>query len=369
MWVRAEPSNRSVWNWYKRNWNSHACASSIAGRTYALVIRGQAYRYGCHEHGIMLQDAIMESQRDMITESLRSCGAKVGVFLSIDPRGCANITLLQRLASWHGKHVHSSATVIARTQGQNVRGALQLFSSWAADFDTMILTRYDLRILQPFSTWHGCQDSSTIGIASRCEMQQWRNWNCSSDILFVVPRALLWAFNASVGASLNAHDSRYFSAPRGKAKLNPSACFAPSGETTSPGVPKGLGHGCYNSIAHRIGYEQLSFCWPSTSGVTEPNEYYQCCTHGPFRALREFERVLNGTSSLVHTSPSSHSTPAHNRVTIADHAAHWRKTDAGRFVEKLIFIWLPPRCRRRVSPRFTGRLRLWRVLLVRTHQV
>ena len=287
MWVRAEPSNRSVWNWYKRNWNSHACASSIAGRTYALVIRGQAYRYGCHEHGIMLQDAIMESQRDMITESLRSCGAKVGVFLSIDPRGCANITLLQRLASWHGKHVHSSATVIARTQGQNVRGALQLFSSWAADFDTMILTRYDLRILQPFSTWHGCQDSSTIGIASRCEMQQWRNWNCSSDILFVVPRALLWAFNASVGASLYAHDSRYFSAPRGKAKLNPLACFAPSGESTSPGVPKGLGHGCYNSIALRIGYEQLSFCWPSTSGVTEPNEYYQCCTHGPFRALWE----------------------------------------------------------------------------------
>jgi hypothetical protein len=334
------PSNRSVSNWYKRNWNSHACASSIAGRTYALVIRGEAYRYGCHEHGVMLQDAIMESQRDMITESLRSCGAKVGVFLPIDPRGCANITLLQRLASWHGKHVHSSATVIARTQGQNVRGALQLFSSWAADFDTMILSRYDLRILQPFSTWHGCQDSSTIGIASRCEMQQWRNWNCSSDILFVVPRALLWAFNASVGASLYAHDSRYFNAPRGKAKLNPSACFAPSGESTSPGVPKGLGHGCYNSIAHRIGYEQLSFCWPSTSGVTEPNEYYQCCTHGPSRALREFERVLNGTSSLVHTSPSSHaklsSIPAHNRVTIADYAAHWRKTAAGRFIENRV---------------------------------
>ena len=28
-------------------------------------------------------------------------------------------------------------------------------------------------------------------------------WNCTNDVLFVVPRNHLWAFNASVGAKLN----------------------------------------------------------------------------------------------------------------------------------------------------------------------
>lgn len=242
----------------------------------------------------------MQSQHDMITKSLHACGASVGVVLTVDSRGCANSTLLDRLASWHGKHLQKSGAVIARTQGQNVRGALQLFMPIAHEYDAMILTRYDLRLLVPFTAWPGCQGISTIGVASRCEMQQWRNWNCTNDILFVVPRAHLWAFNASAGAEIRPTDSRYFSAPRGRAKINPSACFARAGEVVSHGVPKGLGHGCYNSLAQHVGHEQLSFCWPSASGVTEPNEFYQCCRHGTMQGTFLSDDVHPGNRSVTN---------------------------------------------------------------------
>lgn len=254
---------------------------------------------------------MMESQHRMITRPLQHCGATVDVFLSQDLRGCANSTLHQRLVRWHGKHVRTSQVVVARTQGQNLHRTLQFFGQFAAEYDAMILTRYDLRLLRPIGEWPGCHDTSTVGVASRCEAEQWKNWNCTNDILFVVPRSHLWAFNASVGAAVRPEDSRYFSVRRRKAKVNPSACFATSGETVSPGVPKGLGHGCYNSLAARIGYEQLSFCWASQATVTEPNDFYQCCRHGTMHGVleREVEASMHNRSTHhelhISVEPSS----------------------------------------------------------------
>jgi hypothetical protein len=239
------------------------CSPEAAQLSYALLFRGEAYRYGCNEHGTRVQDNIMRSHHEMVTRSLEACGSTVDILLAIDTRGCANSSLRARLASWHEDHVRIAKPVVAHTQPQNIRASLNMFLPYALRYDMLIVTRYDLYLRQPFRQWPGCQDPTRIGIASRCERNQWFQWNCSNDVLFVVPREHLWAFNASVGSSL-------------------AACFASSGESVSRSVPKGLGHGCYNSLASRVGAEQLSFCWPilPRGSVTMQNDYYQCCKHG-----------------------------------------------------------------------------------------
>ena len=83
-----------------------------------------------------------------------------------------------------------------------------------------------------------------------------------ADVLFVVPRLRLSAFNASIGGELDPSHSRVFRASGGTARVAPAACFALSGESVSRGVPKGLGHGCYNALARRVGDGGVSFCWP-----------------------------------------------------------------------------------------------------------
>ena len=41
-----------------------------------------------------------------------------------------------------------------------------------------------------------------------------------------------------------------------------NACFMARGEITSRGFPVGMGHGCYNALAQRIGYARVTHCWP-----------------------------------------------------------------------------------------------------------
>ena len=113
--------------------------------------------------------------------------------------------------------------------------------------------------------------------------------------MFVVPRALFWALDAAVGAREPAvtqgahmfyshwddHNRR-----RVYKMVMASACFMTAGEIASADVPRGLGHGCFNAIAHRVGYEQTSICWPEASGIVlryrgMNRTFYQCCSHGP----------------------------------------------------------------------------------------
>lgn len=262
------------------------CPVVLSKLRYALLLRGEIYRYGCDERGILLQDMMMNSQHRMITSSLEECGAKVDVLLAIDRRGCANDTLRERLGTWHPNHIRLAMNVTALSQPQGVRSSLSLYVPMADKYDVLIFARFDLRLLRPFRAWPGCQhrslddDVDRIGIVSRCEDFQWRQWNCSNDVLFVVPRSHFAAFHASMGAALEPSDSRNFRAGRAVAMINPNACFASTGELASRGIPKGLGHGCYNSLSARVGNANLEFCFPTKGKVTDRNDFYQCCRHG-----------------------------------------------------------------------------------------
>ena len=150
-----------------------------------------------------MQDAAMQSQNQMITRSLQECGHAVDVLLTVDQRSCAsnNETLVRQLSHWHGETARDTWHITATSQATNVRAALNHFRAVAARYDALILTRYDLLLKQPIRTWPGYPSShGTIAVGSKCGSESSFTWNCTSDIIFVVPRDLLWAFDEAVGA-------------------------------------------------------------------------------------------------------------------------------------------------------------------------
>jgi len=236
----------------------------------------------------------MRSQHRTITQSLEQCGHSVDVLLALHSRSCANATLLERLTSWHRGLVRHIWKVSSESQALNVRAALNHFAPLAHRYDALILTRYDVLIKWPMHEWPGCQDDLTIGFSDQCEGLKWGVWNCTGDVIFVIPRALLWAFDAAVNAvpskkAVTVYDHWDNRARRRVyGKIMTSACFLSANESSSRGFPVGLGHGCYNAVAERIGYDRLSLCWPGHAdsagaypGLSEGNStFYQCCTHG-----------------------------------------------------------------------------------------
>ena len=286
-----------------------ACSNNAAHLAYALLVRGEAYRFGCDERSVLLQDSLLLSQQEMVVASLEECAATVDVLLAVDTRGCANSTLRTRLGSWFRPSRLRHHHITARTQPQNVRASLDLFA--LERYDVLIVTRYDLRVLQPYRAWPGCQSLDRIGVASRCEAMQWDKWNCSSDVIFVVPRDRLWAFNASVGEVLDPASGHWYRGTHGgSARIYTNACFASAGEAVSHGIPKGLGHGCYNALAARIGPDALDFCFPGKADYTEvPSPYFQCCMHG-----RATVGALHQKAKAQESSPSHATPPGGRRV-------------------------------------------------------
>lgn len=261
-----------------------ACPSDAPTLSYALLLRGQPYRFGCDQQGVLVQDVFMRTHYRMLAKSLEACdGTTVGVFLAFDTRSCANASLLARLSSWvPPNRLRASQPVHATTQHEQARGSLDVFMPSAYAYDVLIMTRFDVRIKTPFRSWSGCQDPTRFGFASQCEPLFWSEWNCTNDILHVVPRQHFWALNATVGEDLPPHSSRRFHVLGGHGKMatiTPTACYARSGERADRGIPTGAGHGCFNALRNRVGDGGFDFCWPLRQSVQAPNAYYDCCRH------------------------------------------------------------------------------------------
>ena len=240
------------------------CRSSKP-RSYALLLRGEVYRFGCDPLAVLAQDLAIRSVDEMITRPLLDCGHRLDIILALDKRGCANDSLRSRLKRW--PRVRLSWSVRASNQATNFRAALQRFRPLARRYDTLIVSRYDLRVSRQILDWPGCQDGESIGVAEPCEVQKWDLWNCSGDTLFVVPIKMLPAFDAAVGAP-TAQASKQYTRWSTKYKMREygivttNACFMTRGERASTGLPVGTGHGCYNALAQRVGYARVTHCWP-----------------------------------------------------------------------------------------------------------
>ena len=57
---------------------------------YALLIRGQPFRYGCNSPGVHIQLDALRSHREHIVEPLAASGHRVSAILAMDTRsyGC-----------------------------------------------------------------------------------------------------------------------------------------------------------------------------------------------------------------------------------------------------------------------------------------
>ena len=136
----------------------------------------------------------------------------------------------------------------------------------------LLLARYDVRLMIPFRAW-SCYASASdaVGIASRCDQWQWRQWNCTNDQLFVIPQVHLQAFRSAIG-----EDSGAGLLQDEELTGKDTACFGGIDRVSR----KGYGHGCYNSLARRIGGDKLALCWPprverTSEGDLEHNDYYR----------------------------------------------------------------------------------------------
>jgi hypothetical protein len=154
------------------------------------------------------------------------------------------------------------------------------------EYDFAVVTRYDLRLLTPITTW-GCHNTSLhakaseqrLCIASKMHPTKgsftWKRHNATMDIFYVVPRAHLPGFVDSLGIAESP----------GARSLR--CCFRSN-------CPLGAGHTCWNVFTKRIagGSANVSFLWPfATPSAKRPSNGpdYQCCRMGSTNWTRVYD--------------------------------------------------------------------------------
>lgn len=307
---------------------------------FALLLRGEAYRWGCDTAGVALQMRAAESQLANIVKPLESRGHTVRIFLAHDHRLC-KAGYLFRVGQNSSRIVYRPDTSDAiaaitalfearrvalvgklgnvKDQPDSITAALDLFLNQrvqkasaasgfvqsvhaavstsglsaqvarhatrsgdaASSFDFLIVSRYDVRLLTPIISWPCYNQPQQVSAASRCEPGAWERFHCIADHFWIVPRLFLSSYAALVGSRLNV--SHYTKCCFGKRCLQKA------------------GHGCFNVFEHYWGSEALGFCWPQpVRSVAEPNPNYQCCMHGRARVdllNSEHEQMLNTSGS------------------------------------------------------------------------
>ena len=298
---------------------------------YALLLRGEAYRWGCDSAGVTLQMAAVESHITHIVQPLEQKGHTVRVFIAYDHRVCkqefwkhmTGISMQQHLARKNASNViyreNSPDAMSAlltlfgdrrvalagklgnvKDQPDSISGSLRLFSLQKTtnkgdgfiqslhrmqvpsqhqstpasisgvvgdrldrpeNFDFLIVSRYDVRLLSPIISWPCYDQPLQVSAASMCEPVAWSRFKCIADHFWIVPKLFIPSYTELIGFRLNF--SHYT-----------SCCF-------SKRCLQKAGHGCYNVFEHYWGEPRLGFCWPQPkASIAEPNPHYQCCRHG-----------------------------------------------------------------------------------------
>ena len=239
------------------------------GQYVALLLRGQTFRWGCNPDAVSYQRDAVRSQQTMLLEPLKLLGYEVHTFLVLDARGC-NRTLDGALTEMHtaaGERVVTRVVglgpnmqLVKWDQPRGVRAALNFFldSGNASAYDYLVMTRHDVRLLQPLPKWRCRLDPNMLLLANHCEPHAWRQFNCSNDVLHIVPRAHLAAFNSSIG----------WTRTKPKSSRVSWCCFEHHCIQQS-------GHGCFNALSRQIPASQMGFCWPGARRkISEANEFW-----------------------------------------------------------------------------------------------
>jgi len=255
------------------------CASGA--RAVALLLRGEIYRWGCDAFGVAKQREVAAAYNSMLLTPLEQAGHCVHVVLALD-RGCGRERDADLIAMY-GDRVALATRIATKRQPSNTRAALDLVTTDAAvrdRYDFVVFARHDVRLLRPLSRWacnlaRAAPSADVLSVGSQCAPREWRAFNCSSDLMYVVPRALLTPFSQQVG--------------RVTSRSKEHCCFHPWC------LGQG-GHGCLNlltpaimraadaDVASFAASGRLDFCWPRMqTKVSEWNLHYQVpqCTDLP----------------------------------------------------------------------------------------
>ena len=232
------------------------CAA--AAPSVALLYRGETYRWGCDEVGVAKQRSVLTAYRRMLIEPLEATGHCVHIFLVMD-RGCpARDGEIER---WAGDRLAFSRRVHTYSQPENARSVLDLYAADGAParYDFTAIVRYDVHLLTPWHRW-GCRrlDATVMSFAAKCDRRMWNSFNCTSDLLYVIPRALFAAFSSQVGRRVGVSEG-------GRAE---HCCF--NMQCLGHG-----GHGCLNLLRPHLHGTRVHFCWPqAVQKVSEWNLHY-----------------------------------------------------------------------------------------------
>jgi hypothetical protein len=90
--------------------------------------------------------------------------------------------------------------------------------------------RYDIEIITPVDRWLCSLHGGRIGASAPCEREAWEQWNCTNDMLWVVPGVQMAAFVEVMGGRSGGRriPVAHHSTKTGKMsviRINPETCF------------------------------------------------------------------------------------------------------------------------------------------------
>ena len=268
---------------------------------YAVLLRGEPFRWGCTEMSRYLQHLCTKSLHSNVIQPLEHFGHVVEVYVSLNRQSPPCISDYHaELARSHGAHLRSTISIISNNQEENVVAVFGwLFATVPRDsFDYLIFVRYDMRFLTPITMWREseksrydhpnrtdtswegvpqaplCHDASSsepqpVAFASRTSRTMWKAIHATMDTFYIFPVSMLDIVNHSFGISENDRHSCCFSR-----YCKPATYCA---------------HQCYNSIAPHVirRNSTVRFCWspPDTprtniwhlNAIAPNGPDYQCC--------------------------------------------------------------------------------------------
>lgn len=177
-------------------------ACPTAAVRIAMVMRGEAFRWGCsasaqaHQrtaiHSHVRLAARLEQHHSQATGGRVAACARF--YVAVDDRHDCGGEARRGLLAAFGERLASAKELTSAPpdQGAGAQAALTVFTSAAAaqghsvsSYARLVISRLDVTLLSPQDFPWGCsQPDAHVCLAAKCEEKAWRSYRCVSDLIF-----------------------------------------------------------------------------------------------------------------------------------------------------------------------------------------
>ena len=278
------------------------CPPAVA--RIAIVMRGEAFRWGCSPPAIGHQFRAIRSHvalaerlevhhdqqwlRRAKSSTPRDNGSCARFYVAVDDRTPCGASAVASLLAAFGPRLGGYRQLAAppRDQGEGMQAALGVLLSalksqgGVASLAHLVISRVDMTLLTPFAAPWACAEDN-VCVASKCEEAAWQSYRCVSDLLFLAPQRVVASLVRSIGSSVGASRNRD----------GQCGCF--DAHCPHRGFNRrqhGTGHDCFNVLTKtlgaadggsgarfggRSGGQQIAFAWPQVAHVVSAeNPHY-----------------------------------------------------------------------------------------------